>query len=162
MKQEYKQRVANDCGLAMISAMKEMDYATVANHMGYTLPVKPTILSDLKDNPYNHFKLFEKLGINYQKVTLTALLNLLGQSIPDGKIAVLIHGDSIYKQHWILVESSFKDGLWFYWGDGTKRFYVREQIIEMVTTSFPNCIYQIDTETSYKMNWWERLLSKIF
>ena len=161
----YQMKANHDCGLAMLSELTNKPYKKIARLMGYKLPVSDSIFSDLRDNPYNHFRVLGRLGINYKLVDVAKWES--GQVV--GRTAVLIHNtDSLWKswlvQHWIIVERLAGKNCIVEMGDGRQSFLSLDELKKMYVAGFPNCAYQINVPQSeaYTMKWWQRMLSKIF
>lgn len=136
------------------------------------------------DTPYDHFTCLEKLGINYRNIPLS---DVLDGKAKEGKTVLLLHlvnkpenkwqaflnfFRGLFKQHWVLLAGYTPyDSMylldWGYWRQENgkavpdTRIVTRDELETMLTTSFPNCAYTVDTATTDKVSWWQKLYARV-
>lgn len=137
------------------------------------------------DTPYDHFTVLEKLGINFRKVSKFEILS--GMAEPE-KTVMLVHlvdkpkniwqkflnfFRGLFIQHWIVLlraniandEYTVDWGYWRIDKKGNKipdiKIFSYEQLSRMLSTGYPYCAYTVDTKTTDKADWYQKMYAKI-
>lgn len=150
----YLMRTPTDCGPAALSAVLEKPYEEIlAAWPGGWGEDDRGRLGIPNDTPSDHFALLEKLGVKYRIVTCG---EILANPIPPNQIIVLLHGDSLTAQHWVVIAERSLDGVRVHWGDGNIRNFKTAAFQTAYSAGWPACAYLIGEEGE-PMRWWQRL-----
>lgn len=162
-----------DCGPACLHAVTDIPEATIETQMGWN-PNYP----DITDGPEIHFKWLKSQKIAYQELTMTQVVTS-GYAIP-GKTVILIHSNndphsilgmlhlqSTFEQHWVVLAGCDGKQISVYWGDGTIKTFSCTDFLKMMVQGGPtNTAYMISpTGTSKPKKWWllfAALIIKLF
>lgn len=106
------------------------------------------------DTPADHFAVLDRLGVSYRVVTCGEILS---SPIPQDKIVVLLHGDSVAAQHWAIIQERSPDGVRIHMGNGTVRNFTVAQFQDAYSRGWPACAYIVGEEPQ-ELKWWERIL----
>lgn len=130
--------VATACGVTYEQASKALWH--------WNLP--GLLESPIISNPLNLVRAIKKLGRSADdKATLT---QLLAGDLAAGKTIVLAHNDQsaiagILQQHWVVyMGTNSSGGYLFHWGICQNLVIkTRQEVIDMVTSGWPNCIIAV-------------------
>jgi hypothetical protein len=151
-----------DCGPASLHAVTDIPEAQIEAQMGWN-PNFP----DITDGAEIHFKWLKSQKITYQELTMTQVVTA-NYAIP-GKTVILIHSNndprsilgmlhlqSTFEQHWVVLAGCDGKNISLYWGDGTIKTFSCADFMLLMTQGGPtNTAYEITpTGTSKPKKWW--------
>ena len=152
-------REERDCHVAVIATACQVSYEEAAKALNH---IKLGGLeSPVFSNPWNLYRALIKLGFWKKNITWHDIEH--GNAKPDETIMLV--KNSFLEQHWVVwsgTEKHIVDGAEkvfhrLYWGDSVEPVLMTsERLLEMFTTSFPNCAFQV-----YNANFWSLLWARI-
>lgn len=140
--------VANSCSAAagLVPSITYEQAHDALHHADLPGPLESPLLS----NPEWLIHAIKSLGFKARKATLTELLD---GELPPGRTIVLVHKagnwlEGTLFQHWVTLEGHNSDTAFlFHWGKKQSPVVKeREEVIEMVTAGWPNCILVVSKE----------------
>jgi hypothetical protein len=148
-----------DCGPACLHAVTNVPEATIEQQMGWN-PSSP----DVTDTPVAHFSFLSSQGIPYANRSVTDVTTA-NKCVP-GKTVMLIHSgndpknvlgilhlQSTWEQHWVVLAGCDGKNISVYWGDNTIKTFTIFQFIQLMTQGFPNCAYEVGIPVSKPKTW---------
>jgi hypothetical protein len=146
-------REKRDCAVAAVATACRVTYE--AAHKALCHWDLPFFLeSPLLSNPLNMLRALRDLGFDPDEKS--KISELLRSELPPGKTICLVHNpDGAIKgtlqQHWVVYmgRSIYPDGEYlFHWGqDQTLKAFRQQEVIDMLTAGWPNCVITLKTKT---------------
>lgn len=154
----YRQKTRYDCGIRALSFILQIDY----NELKYLWDWEDygDFRDNLKDSPYHHFCLLDKLHIKYKRITLD---DILSGNYTSNKTMCLIHLDKnpyLY-QHWIVLTKDPKkndDFIYAHYGDGNVRLFLPKDFVKVFNSGWPQYAYIVG-EGETVTPWYQKLYS---
>lgn len=154
----YRQKTKYDCGIRALSFILQIDYDELKYIWGWEN--YNDFRDNLKDSPYHHFSLLDKLHTKYKRVTID---DILSGNYTSNKTMCLIHFDKnpyLY-QHWIVLTKSSAENdefIYAHYGDVTIRKFLPSDFTKLFNYGWPQCAYIVGEGESITP-WYQKLYS---